>query len=146
MFIIILSIVIGVVLVALSGRSYRDNAVTVTAGFTGQVMIWLPVILCLISICISMPISLKTISNCQSFKERNQDVISTLMVKYPEAAMTITRDNSTQINNLSYEYVKKITAYNDTVLWYKNYQNHWFLGFFVGQMPESVDFIEVPKS
>jgi hypothetical protein len=143
MFFIAALLIVGIVLQITSNRAY--GSVRNFLSFLGNSAISVAVILSVVSLLITNPISLNTISTCESFQDRNQEMFIWMVSEYPDAATITTQDDSTQMNKLSYEYAKKVMDHNDTVLWYRKYQEHWFIGFFVGKMPDEVGFIKLPQ-
>jgi len=94
---------------------------------------------------ISYACSLGTIANMQAFYERNYAVYTQSVEDFPKSGKAITKDDATTVVTLPYVRVRLIANYNTNLTWYKRYQEHWFIGGFVGKVPGNLAYIALPQ-
>jgi hypothetical protein len=87
--------------------------------------------------------SLDTISGMNAFYANNQKVYRQAVEKFPDSGRTVTGGDTTTVYLLSYDMAKAIIKYNTQLTWYHNYQDHWFLGSFVGKVSNNLKYISV---
>lgn len=90
---------------------------------------------------ITYPTSLNSISKMDAFYANNQKVYRQAVEKFPDSGRTVTGGHTTTVYLLSYDMTKAIIKYNIKLTWYRNYQDHWFLGGFVGKVPDNLKHI-----
>jgi hypothetical protein len=91
---------------------------------------------------ISYPSSLETISSLENFQERNYDLFTGAVEQFPDAATVMTKEDTSTKKMLSYKYVEDVLSYNESLKWYRMYQDHWFTSPFVGKVSDKLKFIE----
>lgn len=94
---------------------------------------------------ISYTVSLYTLSEMDAFYTNNQMVYKQAVEKFPDSGRTVTGDDTTTVYLLSYDMAKEIMKYNTQLTWYHNYQEHWFIGGFVGKVEDNLKYISVQE-
>ena len=94
---------------------------------------------------ITYSVSLDNISEMGAFYTNNQTVYKQAVEKFPDSGRTVTGGDTTTVYLLSYDMAKKIMKYNTQLTWYHNYQDHWFLGSFVGKVSDNLKYISVQE-
>jgi len=92
----------------------------------------------------SYSISLGTIADMEAFHRVNKFVYEGFAEKYPNSGKVITKGDLAEVITLQYDRVKLIAEYNKNLTWYRMYQNHWFIGGFVGKISPSLRYIVPP--
>lgn len=80
-----------------------------------------------------------------AFYDNNQKVYKQAVEKFPNSGRIVTGGDTTTVYLLSYDMAKAIMDYNTHLAWYHNYQDHWFLGGFVGKVPDNLKFITIQR-
>ena len=93
---------------------------------------------------VSYPVSLDTIAEMKSFHDTNKFVYETAVKEYPNSGRILTRNDATVVTTLPYDRIKLICSYNNNLTWYRMYQKHWFMGGFVGRVPQCLKYITPP--
>jgi hypothetical protein len=83
------------------------------------------------------------VSDMQNFYERNQKIFASAVNEFPDAANIEASQGTANVKKLSWDYTQQVLKYNENLQWYKNYQNHWFVGSFVTKIPENLEFIDL---
>lgn len=89
--------------------------------------------------------SLTTISKMDAFYTNNQKVYKQVVEKFPNSGRVVTGGDTTTVYLLSYDMAKEIMEYNIQLTWYHNFQDHWFLGGFVGKVSDNLKYISVQE-
>jgi hypothetical protein len=89
--------------------------------------------------------SLSTIAEMKAFHTNNQTVYKQAVEEFPDSGRTVTGGDTTSVYLLSYDMAKAIIKYNTRLTWYHSYQDHWFLGGFVGKVPDNLKYISVQE-
>lgn len=79
----------------------------------------------------------------ENFYERNQQIFLNAVGKFPDAVTVKTKEGTVETVRLSWDYTKEVLGYNETLKWYKRYQDHWFFKIFVGKIPDKLGFIQL---
>jgi len=90
---------------------------------------------------ISYSVSLDTIAKMKSFHDTNKFVYEVAIKEYPNSGRILTRNDATVVTTLPYDRIKLICSYNSNLTWYRMYQKHWFIGGFVGKVPQNLKYI-----
>lgn len=130
-------LVLGIVLIIIG--TITNNGISFLFGIIVEVIF----AVLLIIVAISQTDSSMTISNLENFYARNQKIYAEAVVVFSDAATTQTSNATTTTTKLSWDYTQDVMWYNRELQWYRNYQHNWFLGVFIGTVPDSLKFIEL---
>ena len=144
MFLLIGLFIGGVVLIILGDKfeSAIGSLGSSTLKFVGIISVVIFGIMVVVAL-IAYPCSLSEISKMENFFDRNQEIFSQAVEKFPDAATIKNINGATVTKNLSWKYTNEVLDYNASLKWYKKYQDHWFTSIFVGQMPDRLNFIKL---
>ena len=139
-------LMIGLLIVGLAlifvGDRYLGDTLPVVFKAGGVIMEILFAILAVVAL-VSYSVSLDTVADVESFSARNHRIFATAVAEYPGAVTVRNSNGATETVRLSWEYVEQVLAYNENLLWYRKYQDHWFLGFFIASVADDLEFIEL---
>ena len=139
-------LVIGLLIVGLAlifvGDRYLGDTLPVVFKAGGVIMEILFAILAVVAL-VSYSVSLDTVADVESFSARNHRIFATAVAEYPGAVTVRNSNGATETVRLSWEYVEQVLAYNENLLWYRKYQDHWFLGIFITSVADNLEFIEL---
>lgn len=99
----------------------------------------------LVILLFSYPISLDTVSRSSNFYNRNYAVWTYALEKYPTAVQIETKGETAKVTNITRYFLDEVLNYNETLQWYRTYQNHWLYAPFISKMPDELKFLEIPK-
>jgi hypothetical protein len=89
--------------------------------------------------------SLDTVSTMENFYDRNYTVEKLAMEQYANAVEVKTSENTVTTVTIAKDFVDDVMTYNRKLTWYRNYQHNWIYSFFITEVPDRLQYLELPK-
>lgn len=129
---------IGRSIKAANGKLYRaaTDETFQAAGFVSLIA----GILAMIAVSIAYPTSCGTVTDLEAFYEDTSSVYEEAIEKYKgEAVVVQTYDGSNSYKTYPGIYTEKIEWYNENLMYYRKWQDNWFIGDFISKVPDHLE-------
>ncbi len=133
----IILFVLGVVMALVFNSSNIRHSISGPL-FGISTILWMAGVILMIISGISHLVSYDTIADSKAFFQKNAYVLKIGEAKYPDAGIAESSEGAVKVKTLGYEYVMAMVKYNKAIIWYRTYQDHWFIDKFVGTMPSEL--------